>query len=292
MVVNNLDKNKYNSVLIVIEKDGKWKFGDKKSVDLGNALQILKAYDFAFIAMHGTFGEDGRIQALLEWANIPYSGSGVLGSAMAMDKEISNERYKAVGLNVPRYVILKDFKSGIKVPVVVKPVDGGSSVGVSIVKAKVDFKRAMKKAFGESSRIMVQEFIRGRELTCGVLEDKFGKPFALPPTEIIPKTSAFFDYKAKYTVGGSMEITPVRLSSALTKKLQRMALEAHRALGCGGMSRSDFILKGTKFYILETNTIPGMTKTSLLPQAAKAAGINFSSMLDLIIKAGLRRSRA
>ena len=292
MVLNNLNKNKYNPALVRIGKDGKWQFGDRKGIDLGDALQKLKTYEFVFIAMHGAFGEDGRIQALLEWVGIPYSGSNVLSSAMAMDKEISNVCYETIGLAVPQYFVPRNFKTNLKIPVVVKPVDGGSSVGVSIVKSKTDLNNAMKKAFRESNRIMVQEFIRGRELTCGVLENKAGKAFALPPTEIIPKASSFFDYKAKYKVGGSIEITPARLSSALTKEIQRMALEAHTVLGCGGMSRSDFILKGTKLYILETNTIPGMTQTSLLPQAAKAARIDFPSMLDLIINAGLRRNRA
>ena len=292
MVLNNLNKNKYNPALVAIGKDGKWQFNGEKGIDLGGALQKLKAYEFVFIAMHGVFGEDGRIQALLEWIGIPYSGSSVLSSGMAMDKEISNECYKMVNLAVPKYSVLRNFKTSVKVPVVVKPVDGGSSVGVSIVKSKADLKKAMKKGFRESNRVMVQKFIRGRELTCGVLENKAGKPFALPPTEIIPKTSSFFDYKAKYKAGGSTEITPARLSGVLAKEIQRMALEAHTVLGCGGMSRSDFILKGSKFYILETNTIPGMTQTSLLPQAAKAAGIDFPSLLDLIINAGLRRSRA
>jgi D-alanine-D-alanine ligase len=293
MVMKNLDKKKYDPVLVVIGKRGRWKFGgSNKSFDMGGAIKKLTAlrFDFVFIAMHGAFGEDGRAQALLEWIGMPYSGTGVLGSAMAMDKNTSNILYSANGLRVSPYIVLnkhsKSVPIGLHLPVVVKPVNGGSSVGVSIVKAKSGLETAVKAAFREDERVMVQEYVKEREFTCGVLEDKKGKPFALPPTEIIPKNSFFFDYRAKYKVGGSEEITPARLPKEKIKKLQALALAAHQVLNCRGMSRSDFILKGSTFYILETNTIPGMTETSLLPQAAQAAGINFPAMLDLIIAAG------
>jgi D-alanine-D-alanine ligase len=293
MVMNGLDQKKYKPTLVTIEKNGLLKFGSKKPTDIGRAMSELKTFDFVFIAMHGVFGEDGRIQALLEWIGVPYSGPGVLSSAMAMDKGISNDLYRTIGLHVPRYAVFdKNDKKDhdFIIPAVVKPIDGGSSVGVSIVKSKQELQKALKSAFKENERVMVQQFIKGREFTCGILEDNGGKAFALPPTEIIPKSSKFFDYKAKYNVGGSQEITPADLSKPMTKKLQAMALKAHAALGCRGMSRTDFILKGFTFYILETNTIPGMTKTSLLPQAAKAADVDFSEMLDLIISAGLKRN--
>lgn len=293
MIMGSLDRMKYVPTLVTIKKSGLWEFGSKKTIDIGYAINELKAFDFVFIAMHGVFGEDGRIQALLEWIGVPYSGSGVLSSAMAMDKGISNDVYRMIGMNVPRYAVFnknsqnKGYKFGI--PFVIKPVDGGSSVGVSIVKSKKELQVALRNAFEKNDRVMVQQFIKGREFTCGVLEDNKGAAFALPPTEIIPKSSKFFDYKAKYKVGGSMEITLAHLSKSMTKNMQVMALKVHKALGCRGMSRSDFILKGSTFHILETNTIPGMTKTSLLPQAAKAVGIGFPDMLDLIISAGLRR---
>jgi D-alanine-D-alanine ligase len=293
MIMESLDRKKYAPVLITIKKTGLWEFGSKKVIDIGHAINELKRFDFVFIAMHGAFGENGHIQAILESINLPYSGSGVLSSAMAMDKGISNDFYRTIGMKVPPYVVLhKNFpqkKLGFGIPAVVKPVDGGSSVGVSIVKSKEEFSSALKKALKANQRVMVQQFIKGREFTCGVLENKKGLAFALPPTEIIPKSSKFFDYKAKYNVGDSLEITPANLSKSMTKKMQALALTAHGALGCRGMSRSDFILKGSILYILETNTIPGMTETSLLPQAAKAVGINFSNMLDLIIAAGLRK---
>jgi D-alanine-D-alanine ligase len=136
---------------------------------------------------------------------------------------------------------------------------------------------------------MIQKYIKGTEVTCGVIEDEKGNPFALPPTEIIPQTSAFFDYRAKYAAGGSLEITPARIPAARIREVQKFAVRAHIALGCRGMSRSDFILDGGKSYILETNTIPGMTEASLLPKAAAAAGIPFPALLDMIIAAGFRK---
>ena len=292
MIMGSLDRKKYKPMLVTIKKSGLWEFGSKKPVSIGSAMSELKKFDFVFIAIHGVFGEDGHIQALLEWINIPYSGSGILSSAMAMDKGISNDLYRAIGMYVPRYAVFhrssQTKEQKFEIPAVIKPVDGGSSVGVSVVRSNGEFQKALKKAFKENERVMVQQFIKGREFTCGILEDNKGRAFALPPTEIIPKSSKFFDYKAKYNIGGSQEITPAHLLKEMTKKMQAMALSAHEALGCRGMSRSDFILKGLTFYILETNTIPGMTQTSLLPQAAKAAGIDFPEMLDLIVSAGLR----
>lgn len=295
MVFKNIDRKQYAPQLAVIQKDGKWKFGNEKVLDIGAALaRIRSRFDFVFIAMHGAFGEDGRIQALLEWVGVPYGGSGVASSAMAMDKNVSNILYAANGLRVPRYAVLhKNIMKGklnlpVPLPFVVKPRNGGSSVGVSIVTEKAAIKKALAAAFREETEAMVQEYIKGREFTCGVVEGKSGRPFALPPTEIVPRVSGFFDYKAKYEPGGSDEITPPKLPKSKIKELQRMALVAHEALGCRGMSRSDFIMRGSTFYILETNTIPGMTQTSLLPQAARVAGISFSELLHLIIQAGLR----
>jgi D-alanine-D-alanine ligase len=290
MVLKNLDRKKYRPSIVVIRKDGLWAFNAGKVASIGEALQKLKTFDFIFIAMHGAFGEDGRFQAILEWIGVPYSGSGVLSSAMAMNKQVSNVLYETSRMNVPRYVVInKNAEKNLSLPVVIKPAEGGSSVGVSIVKSKKDLRTGLAKAFRESDRVMIQQYIKGREFTCGVLEGKNGKPFALPPTEIIPKSSSFFDYRAKYRVGGSLEITPAQLPKAQAKELQHMAVQAHVLLGCRGMSRSDFMLKGSMFYILETNTIPGMTETSLLPQAARAAGMSFTTMLDVIVKAGLRR---
>ena len=294
LVLKNLDRRKYEPSLVKIEKNGRWKFDSGRSLNVGDAMKRMATpkFDFVFIALHGSFGEDGRVQALLEAIRLPYSGSGILSSAMTMNKHVSNTLYDASGLSVPDYIVVDKETVGksmrFRLPAVVKPVEGGSSVGISIVKIKKALRSALAKAFKEDDRVMVQKYINGREFTCGVLDGKDGEPFALPPTEIIPKTSSFFDYRAKYEKGGSLEITPPQLPKSQIKALQVQALAAHKVLGCRGMSRSDFMMSGGKFYILETNTIPGMTQTSLLPQAAQVAGVNFPAMLDLIIKAGLR----
>lgn len=296
MILKNLAPRKYKTSLMVIGKDKRWYLDAKgKGLSIGDAIKFVTSsgFDFVFIAMHGIFGEDGRIQAMLEWMGLPYVGSGVLSSAMAMDKEISNALYKVNGMAVPSYITLnrrfyKD-KSKIDLPVVIKPASGGSSVGVSIVGIKKNLKKAIATAFRGDERVILQKYIKGREFTCGILEKMDGTLFALPPTEIIPKASSFFDYRAKYKIGGSLEITPAHLSKIKTKELQKLAIKAHKILKCKGMSRSDFILNGSKFYILETNTIPGMTETSLLPQAAKVAGIDFPTLLDLLVENGLVR---
>jgi D-alanine-D-alanine ligase len=294
MIIKNLDVGKYDAHLVIIGKDGKWRFGKNKPVDIGAAItKISRAkFDFVFIALHGVFGEDGRIQALCEWLDIPYDGSGVLASALAMDKQMANVIYSESSLRVPPYVVVDEQSvrlAKISFPVVVKPVDGGSSVGISIVKIEKEMSNALKSAFRESQRVMVQKYIKGKEITCGIIEDNEGRPFALPPTEIVPRDAVFFDYHAKYATGGSSEITPARIPSLQIKEVQKLAIRAHNALGCRGMSRSDFILSKGKFYILETNTIPGMTDASLLPKAAAAGGISFPALLDMIIDAGLRK---
>lgn len=292
MVSAYLDRKRYFVDEVLIARNGVWNFSPKKKLKIEHALKFIdhKKYDVAFVALHGFFGEDGLVQAALSSIGLPFTGSDMISSAMAMDKAHSNELYKRYGLHVPRFQVIDragdNTKSAkIKIPFVVKPVGGGSSVGTNIVHNKSQEANALRSAFKVADKIMVQEYIAGREFTCGVIE-KNGQPISLVPTEIIPK-SAFFDYKAKYDPEGSREITPPDLSSFKIKELQALALKAHKLLGCKGMSRSDFILKGSKFYILETNTIPGMTATSLLPQGAKAAGIDFSELLDLIIQSAI-----
>jgi D-alanine-D-alanine ligase len=290
MVAAHLDRTKYLVDQVLITKKGLWKFTPKQTLKLESALKYIgdRKYDVAFIVLHGFFGEDGKIQSVLESIRLPFTGSDMVSSAMAMDKSHSNKVFSRNGLLVPKFQVIDSagykLKPTIKVkpPFVVKPVDGGSSVGTSIVHHKRHADSALKKSFKIADEAMVQEYIAGREFTCGVIE-KNGKPFSLVPTEIIPKSS-FFDFKAKYAIGGSSEITPPNLPPDKIKEIQSLALKAHLALGCRGMSRSDFILKGSKLYILETNTIPGMTATSLLPQGAKAAGISFPELLDLIIQ--------
>lgn len=259
--------------------------------------------DVVFIAMHGEFGEDGRLQGLLEFFDIPYTGSGVLASSLAMDKVKSSELFRLHGLLVPPYthfmrwewernepIILDFIVQAFGAPWVVKPIDRGSSVGVSITHTTDALRTAIQAIFAHSDRVMIQQHIQGAEVTCAVLhEDPCSEPWPLPPTEIIPKSTAFFDYFSKYTPGAAEEITPPRLPSSVIAQIQATAVQAHKILDCYGMSRTDMLVQGEKIYVLETNTIPGMTETSLYPQAAKAMGLEFSELLDRLIRAAIRR---
>lgn len=278
-----LDKNKYNVKSLNLPKAGII-FSD---ID-------LKDIEVVFIAMHGKFGEDGTIQGFLELAGVPYTGSGVLASALAMDKLKSAELFSFHGLGAPKYFgfskkdmenAQEEIKNIFSLPFVVKPRSCGSSVGITIVKKFADFERAALFAFDYDDFALAQEYISGTEVTCAILDEGNGAPIALPPTQIIPKAAEFFDYDAKYTAGATEEITPPRLPAEIIKKIQDNALLAHKILGCAGLSRTDMIVRGDEIFILETNTIPGMTETSLYPQAASAVGISFPELLDKIIQA-------
>lgn len=259
--------------------------------------------DVVFIALHGAYGEDGRVQGLLDSIGVPYTGSGVLASALAMDKPSAAQVLRGAGLAVPEFFVMTREVAGerpaarslatavrkLGVPLVIKPTDQGSSVGVTIIKKRKEISVALARALREFPVVMAQKYIPGREVTCGVLEDaKTGTAFALPPTEIIPRTE-FFDYQAKYTAGASQEITPARMPAATIRRIQQTALTAHHALGCRGMSRTDIIVTDGHLWVLEVNTIPGMTAMSLLPQGAAAAGISFFALVDILVNAALRK---
>lgn len=284
MVLTNLDKKKYWAKPVKISRKGKWPIIPS---------ELKKKFDVAFIAMHGEYGEDGQVQMILGKYHIPFTGSGVRASQLGMDKIKSARIFEEVGLNIPEFAVVGGVKKFMfNFPVVVKPIDRGSSVGVSIVRDIRELPGALESAGKYSKRVMVQKFIKGRELTCGVLE-AHGKVRALPPTEIIPRSGTFFDYRAKYTAGESRELTPARLTREQLREVQKAAIKAHRAIGARGFSRTDMILAdpsagGGKLYVLEINTIPGLTETSLLPQQAKADGVTFPELLDAILDAALR----
>jgi D-alanine-D-alanine ligase len=286
-VYEALDKDKYN----ILKYD--------PQSDLARLVQDADKIDIAMIILHGPFGEDGTVQGLLELLNIPYQGSGVLGSALAMNKTVTKQLYEKAGLPVPPYMVydrdenidVAKCAQHIGLPMVVKPVEAGSSVGMSIVKSAADLQAALEKAGKFDNSILVEFFIEGTELTAGVLGNK--ELDALPLIEIIPdETYEFFDYEAKYKAGATQEICPARISQELTLKAQDYAKIAHQALFCEGYSRTDMILKDDELYVLETNTIPGMTATSLYPQAAREAGMSFSQVLDKLIDLGLEAHQA
>lgn len=261
--------------------------------------------DAVFIAMHGEFGEDGTVQGLLESIGVPYTGSGVLASALGMDKARANAIFRDAGLTVPEFVVLdrnvwrregESVKSRAEVafglPLVVKPSNRGSSVGVTIANTSAEVETGIAEAFRHADTILLQRYIRGTELTCGVLDTATGT-IPLQPTEIVPQERQFFDYHSKYTPGATNEITPPHLPSDTIRRIQEVGLRAHRAIGARGMSRTDMILGSDgRLYVLEINTVPGMTEMSLLPQAAAAVGIPFPKLLDTIIETALRRDGA
>jgi D-alanine-D-alanine ligase len=252
-----------------------------KSSKINDNIRLLKfkKLDCAFIALHGSFGEDGGIQSILNRLKIPYTGSGVRASRLAMDKIGSRNIFRKHGLDVPcsKVMTRKSFKadglSSFSLPIVIKPASNGSSIGLSIVRDKKSISSAIELAFKFDKRIIIEEYVKGRELTAGILDDK-----ALPLVEIFPK-HFFFDYSAKYKKGMTDYVVPAKLPGKIAAKIKKRALSAHKLLGCSGCSRVDIILDAkNKPVILEVNTIPGFTATSLLPKAADKSGIGFNEL--------------
>ncbi len=264
--------------------------------DLPQLVADAPNLDVALIIMHGRYGEDGTIQGLLDLLGVPYQGSGVMASAVAMNKEISKKLYQQAGLKVPR-AVFSDRRAPLEptaiieavgLPAVIKPVNEGSSIGISIARQPEELAAGLDKAFALDRRVLIEEFIAGVEVTCAVLGNDDLQ--ALPLVEIIPgEAYTFFDYEAKYLPGASNEIVPARLSPELTARVQECGLTAHRALGCRGYSRTDTMVRGEEIFVLETNTIPGMTATSLFPQAAAAAGLPFPALLDRLVSLALEK---
>ncbi|MBI2065333.1 MAG: D-alanine--D-alanine ligase [Candidatus Yanofskybacteria bacterium] len=292
VVLENLDKSKYKATPIKIAKDGKWFIGEKQV----GLEKVFRNFNLIFNALHGTFGEDGRVQALMEYYGVRYTGSGIIASALAMDKLRSREIFKLAGLRVPNTLKIRrgdNYQALLNVfvgkvtnfPVVVKPCSNGSSVGVEIANDCAGLEKAIAAAFKIDKKVLIEEFIEGREVTCGVLDGPNGQPVqALPVTEIIPKKgNKFFNYRAKYKSGHSDEITPAQLDEETTKKIQDIAVKAHQILGCKTYSRADMMIRDNDIYLLEVNTLPGLTTASLFPKAASAAGLTLSQLFDIIV---------
>lgn len=285
-------------IAVRIEKDGCWNVGGEDFSTVGAALDALKERaDVVFIGLHGPFGEDGRIQALLEAVGLPYVGSGVAASALAMDKARAKLAYRAAGLPTPDSVMLMPWQStsqrqdqlqiadSFGYPVVLKPFVGGSSFGVSFPASRADLEQTCAAGLERGQELLVEKRIVGTELTCGVLA-LTGEAFALPVTEIVPgEAFTFFDYEAKYTPGATDEITPARIDDKLRDRVQQLALQAHHILGCRHLSRTDFMVHNDEPLVLETNTLPGFTETSLLPQAAEVFGLSFEKLVEALLDA-------
>jgi len=261
--------------------------------DLARLVQEAPGIDTAFVNLHGVHGEDGTIQGLLDLLGVPYQCSGVLGSALAMNKLAAKRVYQQAGLPVPPYRVVSENRGAdrsaldahadaLGFPLVVKPACGGSSIGMSIVQQVSELAPAVDKALAHGPDVLLEAYIQGRELTGGVIGNDAPDP--LPVVEIIPgEGHGFFDYEAKYTPGATSEICPAPVSDELSARVQDYACQAHSALFCKGYSRTDMIATDTDLFVLETNTIPGMGPTSLLPLAAKAAGMTFGDLLDRLI---------
>lgn len=297
-VIANLT-DRYEVLDILISKDGIWHY---QGIPV-KPENIFKKVDVIFNALHGAYGEDGTVQKLLDLFKVPYTGSTALASAVGMNKLLSKKIFKSHNLKTPLHTtfsrdgvspeeISKLFKS-FPMPVVVKPVSGGSSVGTSIAKTLSDLEKAIGEAFTYADQILIEEFISGKEATCGVIDNFRGqKIYSLLPVEIKkPIGSEFFDYQAKYG-GQSREICPGNFAEAEKKIIQEMAIKAHQALGLRHYSRSDFIINPRRgVYILETNTLPGLTNESLLPKSLQAIGFSLPQFLDHLINQALEKDK-
>jgi len=332
-VISALDRKKYEVVLIGIDKEGGWylqsdaqfllKGKDQKLIQLNksedevgllpmpreaNLISLtgkrkIGQLDVIFPVLHGPYGEDGTIQGLLEMANIPYVGAGVLGSSLSMDKDVMKRLLREAGISIAKFLTFEreDYEKGeitfarvskeVGSPFFVKPANLGSSVGITKVKKKSKFRSALKEAFSYDNKILIEENIEGREIECSVLGNE--DPIASVPGEIIPRHE-FYSYEAKYVdeKGAALDI-PAKISQKLKNKVQRLALLAFKVLCCSGMARVDFFIrKVTEEVILsEINTIPGFTKISMYPKLWEASGISYQELIDRLIQLAIERHK-
>ncbi len=322
-IVKAIDPKKYDTVLINIDRDGRWRYIDsyddslKKAVSTKSDIELLidpftdkKEFvrlkkngsigkiDIIFPVLHGTFGEDGTVQGLLKLADIPFVGAGVLGSAVAMDKDFMKRLLRDASVPIPRFLIFDwtskksiDFdevKKELDLPLFIKPSNLGSSVGISKVKDREEFGSAVYEAFAYDNKIIIEECIRGREIECSVLGNE--NPIASVPGEVIPKHE-FYSYEAKYIDdnGALLEI-PAMIQERQTLRVKELAIKSFKVLGCEGMARVDFFLKDSGEVIVnEVNTIPGFTNISMYPKLWEASGIPQRELIDRLIELAFER---
>ena len=256
-----------------------------------NVIELCRMADIVFMALHGENGENGKIQAAFDLFGIRYTGTGYLGSALAMNKGMAKQLFLENGIPTPRGTSLKRGEDaakietcGIHFPCVVKPCSGGSSIGVSIVHDKAEYEQALKAAFRWENELVIEEYVKGREFSVGVIDFQ-----ALPIIEIAP-VEGFYDYKNKYKAGSTVETCPAELSEQITKEMQGYAEKVAEVLGLNTYSRTDFLLDAEDhIFCLEANTLPGMTPTSLLPQEAKVTGVDFNQLCEKLIESSMRK---
>jgi D-alanine-D-alanine ligase len=315
-VLSGLQGLGHRAFPVYVDREGRWHAGAVQTpagttgpapMPIGVAAGMLDEIDCAFMGFHGTYGEDGKVQAVLELAGIPYTGSGVAASALAMSKPRTRHVYRGVGVPVPAAVeiavppdpdertlarLVDEIIAAVGLDVAVKVPEGGSSVGVAVVHERAALEAALRTLGGDAAGqpLLVEAFVAGRELTCGVVEGAEGQQLPTAVVEIVPRRSAFFDFAAKYDPDATDEIAPAPIDEHLRDEVQRLAMLAHRSLGCAGVSRTDFIADAEgRPWALETNTLPGLTRASLLPKAVAAEGWSFAALLEAIVAAARRR---
>lgn len=331
-VMKNLDKEKYNVIPIAITKGGNWLIGDRgaeymkmnedrigkegaislqdsqKLVTIKDSEKSISNYaegelkekiDLVFPILHGPFGEDGRLQGMLDMLGVPYVFSGVLAHAVGMNKPKAKIIAASAGVPIPEDMVIKkgeeiDLEKIIEklfLPIMVKPSELGSSVGISLAKTKEDLEKGIEDAFSHGDEVISEQYIKGREFTLTVMGNEDPKVLAI--TEIIPLISEFYDYKAKYEDGGSRHVCPAKISDADQKKIEKYAVAVFNSIGCNDLARVDFLWseKENEYYFTDINTIPGMTPTSLAPEAARLAGMDFTQFLDKLIEGAMKRNR-
>lgn len=319
-VVEALDRKKYEPVLIHIDKNGAWHlrealedFSKQESVALipkneGSDLIHLSSpssssppVEVIFPVLHGSYGEDGTIQGLFKMADIPFVGAGVLGSAVGMDKDVTKRLLRDAGIPIGNFFVLQKHQKEkcsyqecvalVGSPFFIKPANAGSSVGVAKIHSEAQFIRALDEAFSYDKKVMIEEFIKGREIECSVLGNEH--PIASIPGEIIPQHE-FYSYEAKYLdENGALLEIPAKLEADVVEKVQKMSVEVFQALCCEGMARVDFFLtEDGKLFVNEINTIPGFTQISMYPKLWNASGISYAELLDRLIELALQRFQA
>lgn len=300
VVMKHVDSSRYNCYKVILSKqkwwveyDGKEFLIDKNDFSFTYGKRKVK-FDCAFMAIHGTPGEDGKLQGYFDMIGLPYTSCGVVQSALTFNKAFTVATLSRYGINTASSVVVnknekiseETILSKVSIPVFVKPNEGGSSIGTTKVKRKEELVPAIEKALKEGEEAIIEEFIEGTEITCGVIRWK-GKIKALAVTEIIPN-SEFFDFDAKYKDKTTQEITPARIPLAMEAECKNLSQYIYRILGCKGMIRIDYIVKRGKLFLLEVNSIPGMTERSLLPQQAEYAGISKSELFGNAIEEALK----
>lgn len=330
-VMKNLDREKYNVIPIAITKGGNWLIGDKgaqylkmnedkigkegaisledsqKLVTIKDSEKSISNYaegelkveiDLVFPILHGPFGEDGRLQGMLDMLGVPYVFSGVLAHAIGMNKPKAKIIAGKAGVPVPKDIVIKKAENydldelieKLSLPMMVKPSELGSSVGISLAKTKEDLEKGIADAFSHGDEVILEQYIKGREFTVTVMGNE--EPKVLAITEIIPLISEFYDYKAKYEDGGSKHVCPAEISKEDEEKMKGYAASTFKSIGCNDLARIDFLWseKARDYFFTDINTIPGMTPTSLAPEAARLAGMNFTQFLDKLIEGAMKRA--